>query len=116
MEEFHRCLSRRPKRQRISGGCGIEQAAEDRMMTRHEFGATLAAGAAVAASVQQARRQPAGKRMIVDAQVHLWKANSPEWPWEPGAKPQLPEPFTIERVLLMMDDAGVDRVVIVPPG
>ena len=53
--------------------------------------------------------------MIVDAQVHLWKANSPDWPWEPGAKPQLPEPFTIERVLPMMDEAGVDRVVIVPP-
>ena len=25
-------------------------------------------------------------------------------------------PFTIERVLPMMDEAGVDRVVIVPPG
>jgi predicted TIM-barrel fold metal-dependent hydrolase len=47
--------------------------------------------------------------------VHLWKANSPDWPWVPGAKPQLPEPFTIERVLPMMDEAGVDRVVIVPP-
>jgi predicted TIM-barrel fold metal-dependent hydrolase len=53
--------------------------------------------------------------MIVDAQVHLWKAKSPDWPWEPGAKPQLPEPFTIERALPMMDEAGVDRVVIVPP-
>jgi predicted TIM-barrel fold metal-dependent hydrolase len=53
--------------------------------------------------------------MIVDAQVHLWKANSPDWPWQPGARPQLPEPFTIERALAMMDEAGVDRVVIVPP-
>ncbi|MEA2871277.1 MAG: hypothetical protein QOH67_1253 [Hyphomicrobiales bacterium] len=86
------------------------------MMTRREFGATLAAGAAVAASAQQARPQPAHKRTIVDAQVHLWKANSPDWPWDPGARPQLPEPFTIERVLPMMDEAGVDRVVIVPPG
>jgi len=85
-------------------------------MTRREFGATLAAGAAVAASAQQGRPQPAAKRAIVDAQVHLWKANSPDWPWEPGARPQLPEPFTIERVLPMMDEAGVDRVVIVPPG
>src|SRR5256714_12770388 len=116
MEEFHRCPSRRPKRQRISGGCGIEQAAEDRMMTRREFGATLAAGAAVAASAQSARPQPAAKRMIVDAQVHLWKANSPDWPWEPGVKPQLPEPFTIERLVPMMDEAGGDRVRVVPPG
>jgi predicted TIM-barrel fold metal-dependent hydrolase len=86
------------------------------MMTRREFGATLAAGAAAASSAQPARAQPAGKRTIVDAQVHLWKANSPDWPWTPGARPQLPEPFTIERALPMMDEAGVDRVVIVPPG
>ena len=59
--------------------------------------------------------QSASKRTIVDAQVHLWKANSPDWPWKPGARPQLPEPFTIERALLMMDEAGVDRAVIVPP-
>jgi predicted TIM-barrel fold metal-dependent hydrolase len=30
--------------------------------------------------------------------------------------PQLPEPFTIERALPLMDAAGVDRVVVVPPG
>src|SRR4051794_26970869 len=85
------------------------------MMTRREFGAALAAGAAVAASAQSAQPQPAAKRTIVDAQVHLWKASSPDWPWNPGAKPQLPEPFTIERALAMMDEAGVDRVIIVPP-
>jgi predicted TIM-barrel fold metal-dependent hydrolase len=56
-----------------------------------------------------------GKRMIVDAQVHLWKAESADWPWVPGLKPQLPEPMTIERLLPMMDEAGVDRVVVVPP-
>jgi predicted TIM-barrel fold metal-dependent hydrolase len=54
-------------------------------------------------------------RTIVDAQVHLWKAESPDWPWVPGRKPQLPEPFTIERLLPLMDEAGVDRCVIVPP-
>lgn len=86
------------------------------MMTRREFvGTTLAAGAALATSAQQGRTQSASKRMIVDAQVHLWKASSPDWPWEPGARPQLPEPFTIERALPMMDEAGVERVVIVPP-
>jgi predicted TIM-barrel fold metal-dependent hydrolase len=53
--------------------------------------------------------------MIVDAQVHLWKSESPDWRWVPGLKPQLPEPFTIERLIPMMDEAGVDRVVIVPP-
>jgi predicted TIM-barrel fold metal-dependent hydrolase len=53
--------------------------------------------------------------MIVDAQVHLWKAESPDWPWVPGRKAQLPEPFTIEKLLPLMDEAGVDRAVIVPP-
>ena len=60
-------------------------------------------------------RNPRGKRTIVDAQVHLWKAESPDWPWVPGVKPQLPEPFTIEKLVPMMDEAGVDRAVIVPP-
>jgi predicted TIM-barrel fold metal-dependent hydrolase len=47
--------------------------------------------------------------------VHLWKAETPDWKWVPGRQPQLPEPFTIERLIPMMDEAGVDRVVIVPP-
>ena len=53
---------------------------------------------------------------IVDAQLHLWKASAPDYPWNPGVKPQLPEPFTIERALPLMDEAGVDRAVVVPPG
>jgi len=55
------------------------------------------------------------RRVIVDSQIHMWPANTPERPWVAGAKPQLPEPFTIERVVPMMDETGVDRVVIVPP-
>jgi predicted TIM-barrel fold metal-dependent hydrolase len=54
-------------------------------------------------------------RTIVDAQVHLWLAESPDWKWVPGRKPQLPEPFTIDKLVPMMDEAGVDRAVIVPP-
>ena len=30
-------------------------------------------------------------------------------------KPQMPEPFTIEKLVALMDQAGVDRAVIVPP-
>ena len=85
------------------------------MFTRRKFiGTTLGAGVALATA--GCATQPAGKRMIVDSQVHLWKANGPDYPWNPGAKPQLPEPFTVERVLPLMDEAGVNRVVIVPPG
>ena len=84
------------------------------MYTRRKFiGTTLGAGVALATGCAT---QPAGKRMIVDSQVHLWKASSPDYPWNPGAKPQLPEPFTIERALAMMDEAGIGRVVVVPPG
>ncbi len=53
--------------------------------------------------------------MIVDAQVHLWLANTPDRPWLPNRVAQLPEPFLIEKLVPMMDEAGVDRAVIVPP-
>jgi predicted TIM-barrel fold metal-dependent hydrolase len=89
------------------------------MITRRRFlGSTLGAGALLA--TQGCQQMPpqssaSGKRMIVDAQVHLWTAPRPDWPWVPGMKPQMPEPFTIEKLVPMMDEAGVDRVVVVPP-
>ena len=56
------------------------------------------------------------KRIIVDSQIHIWKANTPERPWNAEASgPQLPEPMTIERIVPIMDEGGVDRAVIVPP-
>jgi predicted TIM-barrel fold metal-dependent hydrolase len=63
----------------------------------------------------QPRSQPPRKRMIVDAQCHLWMAETADWPWVPGRKAQLPEPFTIDKLVPLMDEAGVDRVVVVPP-
>ena len=84
------------------------------MLSRRNFiNTTLAAGAALATQGRNAMAQ--SKRMIVDAQAHLWKAESEDWKWVPGRKPQLPEPFTIEKLVPLMDEAGVDRVVIVPP-
>jgi predicted TIM-barrel fold metal-dependent hydrolase len=83
------------------------------MLSRRDFVAsTLAAGTSVAATGALAQ---AGKRTIVDAQVHLWKAESADWKWVPGMKPQMSEPFTIEKLVPLMDAAGVDRVVVVPP-
>ena len=76
---------------------------------------TLGAGAVLATQGPRKAAAQVDRRMIVDAQVHLWKAESPDWKWVPGLQPQLPEPFTIERLVPMMDEAGVDRVVIVPP-
>ena len=89
------------------------------MLTRRSFldgalgaGLLLAAQRARPASAQAAQ-QP--RRIIVDSQIHMWKASTPDRPWVAGTRPQLPEPMTIERVVPMIDEAGVDRVVIVPP-
>ena len=87
------------------------------MISRRRFvGSTLGAGLALATQgCQQMAAQPARKRIIVDAQVHLWTAETPDWRWVPGMVPQLSEPFTIEKLVPLMDEAGVDRVVVVPP-
>jgi len=86
------------------------------MLTRRSFVTnTIGAGAVLAVPGSHEAAAQVDRRMIVDAQVHLWKAESPDWKWVPGLKPQLPEPFTIERLVPMMDEAGVDRAVIVPP-
>jgi L-fuconolactonase len=54
--------------------------------------------------------------LIVDAQVHIWGADTPERPWPPGrGQPQKPHPVTKEIVLAAMDEAGVDRAVLIPP-
>jgi L-fuconolactonase len=55
--------------------------------------------------------------LIVDAQVHIWAADTPERPWPKDRQtpPQKPYPVTKELILAGMDEAGVDRVVLVPP-
>ncbi|MFN8532358.1 MAG: amidohydrolase family protein [Dehalococcoidia bacterium] len=54
--------------------------------------------------------------MILDTQVHLWEAERPDRPWRGDRKPSLPEPFGPEQILPMMEAAGVERAIIVPPG
>jgi predicted TIM-barrel fold metal-dependent hydrolase len=90
------------------------------MLSRRSFlNSTLGAGLASAISDQAAAQtpavQPARNRLIVDAQVHVWKAESAVWLGILGLKPRIPEPFTIEMLVPLMDEAGVDRAVIVPP-
>ena len=87
------------------------------MLSRRKFlSGTLGTGLALATQRSgPALAQPRSRRLIVDAQIHMWPANTPERPWVPGARPQIPEPMTIERVVPLIDEAGVDRVVIVPP-
>ncbi|OAI40939.1 hypothetical protein AYO38_00730 [bacterium SCGC AG-212-C10] len=54
---------------------------------------------------------------IADSQVHIWADDSPARPWPQGraSPPQKPYAVTAEMVLAGMDEAGVDRVVLVPP-
>jgi predicted TIM-barrel fold metal-dependent hydrolase len=86
------------------------------MVSRRRFlTGTVTTGLALSTHrVQPLMAQPA-KRLIVDSQIHMWTASTPERPWVSGARPQIPEPMTIERVVSMIDEAGVDRVIIVPP-
>jgi len=55
--------------------------------------------------------------MIVDSQVHIWAADTPERPWPLGqaARAHLPSPLTAEKLLEKMDAAGVARAILVPP-
>ena len=58
---------------------------------------------------------------LVDTQVHIWKDETPDRPWIAGARERMKknghrtEAFSYEECLEMMDEAGVDRVIIVPP-
>ncbi|OGK96437.1 MAG: hypothetical protein A3E31_07575 [Candidatus Rokubacteria bacterium RIFCSPHIGHO2_12_FULL_73_22] len=54
---------------------------------------------------------------IVDSQVHIWAADTPDRPWPPGRaqEAQRPYPVTKDMLLFEMDLAGVSRIVIVPP-
>lgn len=53
--------------------------------------------------------------LIVDSQVHVWGADTPQRPWPRRAEPQRPIPLDCDDLLREMNEAGVDRVVIVPP-
>ncbi|MBI2761956.1 MAG: amidohydrolase, partial [Chloroflexi bacterium] len=45
---------------------------------------------------------------IVDSQVHIWGADTPERPWQPGraSEAQKPYPIDKEALLFQMDLAG----------
>jgi predicted TIM-barrel fold metal-dependent hydrolase len=55
--------------------------------------------------------------MIVDSQVHIWAADTPERPWPAGQAGRAHQsvPLTAEGLLEKMDAAGVARAMLVPP-
>ncbi len=53
---------------------------------------------------------------IVDSQVHIWDADTPERPWPPNHHtPHRPVPFSMDDLFQEINQAGVHRAVIVPP-
>jgi len=52
---------------------------------------------------------------IIDAQIHIWGANTPERPWPARLAAHRDVPIGKDELLREMDAAGVDGVVIVPP-
>jgi L-fuconolactonase len=57
--------------------------------------------------------------VIIDSQVHLWTPDTPDRPWPTDRpndhNPQRERPLEAPEMLALMDEAGVDRAVIVPP-
>lgn len=57
---------------------------------------------------------------VVDAQVHVWLPEGPDRPWPPGGAERARavhrhEPISGRALRAEMDEAGVDRAVLVPP-
>ncbi len=50
---------------------------------------------------------------IVDSQVHIWGADTPDRPWPPGRAHQAQKPYPVTEDMLLgeMDAAGVSRIV-----
>jgi len=52
---------------------------------------------------------------IVDSQVHIWAASTPERPWPSRHAAQREIPLGADELLESMDAAGVDGAILVPP-
>ena len=80
------------------------------------FAAVMPA-ASIAVAAYTMRKERREERMIVDAQLHVWTEETPERPWIPGGKQRahLAEALTWQKALPLMDEAGIDRAIIVPP-
>ncbi|HEX5404582.1 MAG TPA: amidohydrolase family protein [Pseudonocardiaceae bacterium] len=55
------------------------------------------------------------KHTVVDAQVHIWAANSAERPWVVEGRTHRDTPLGADELLAEMDVAGVDAAILVPP-
>jgi predicted TIM-barrel fold metal-dependent hydrolase len=53
---------------------------------------------------------------VIDAQIHVWSAETPERSWRSGGAARVHRPTLLgkDELLREMDAAGVDRAIIVP--
>jgi predicted TIM-barrel fold metal-dependent hydrolase len=53
--------------------------------------------------------------IITDSGLHVWRAEGPDRPWQPGRTAHLDTPIGYEDLNAMMKEAGVDRAILIPP-
>ena len=53
--------------------------------------------------------------IITDSGLHIWRAETPDRPWQPGRTAHLPTPMGYEYLRARMAEAGVDRAILIPP-
>jgi hypothetical protein len=75
---------------------------------RDVLAAPAGAGLAWASQASAPARAQRGRRIIVDSQVHIWPADSPErlWPADGIGQAHIPRPFTYYELSARMDEAG----------
>jgi hypothetical protein len=92
-----------------------QSTAEDRLIDRRTV---LRAGAALTAAGPALLRgagaeAQARPRMIIDAQVHAYAANTPERPW--FRVPNWPAHVTGDEMVAAIDEVGVDGAIYISP-
>jgi predicted TIM-barrel fold metal-dependent hydrolase len=53
--------------------------------------------------------------MITDSGLHIWRAEAPDRPWQPGRTAHLDTPIGYNDLTARMVEAGVDRAILIPP-
>jgi predicted TIM-barrel fold metal-dependent hydrolase len=53
--------------------------------------------------------------IITDSGLHIWRAETPDRPWQPGRTAHLDQPMGYEDLSARMAEAGVDRAILIPP-
>ena len=53
--------------------------------------------------------------IITDSGLHIWRAETPDRPWQPGRTAHLDTPIGYEDLSARMAAAGVHRAILIPP-